>query len=603
MSMEPVSDKTRAMELSAEINDVLTYALQQNGLRVVRGVCLKNSSEADIENLMLRIYADTGLVQPFEQGIQMVRAGETLELRELRVLLNGAYLASLTERVSCTLRIEVCQGELCLAEVQRDITALAYDEWPGLKYFPDLLAAFVTPNHPVIAELLRAASKWLEQWTGRPSLEGYQCQDANRVKQMAAAAYAAIQEKNITYANPPSSFETVGQRVRLCDTVMEQRLGTCMDMTLLYASVLEAMGLNPVLVLMRGHIFAGVWLVEESFSDPVMDDPSQIEKRMANGIHEMLVVECTAMCAGKTFDFDEAVRRAGRNVGNYGEFQFALDVLRARRSGVRPLPMRIRTEAGYQVQQEERKEGAVTAAPEAIGYMLGSDELGTGGEATKQTQWERKLLDMSLRNLLINLRLTKAVVPLLTADVSDFEDALADGEEFQVTPRPLEWELANMNVFTAETMNDLGPYKELIALECKHKRIPSIYPEKELNSTLTKMYRSAKTSMEENGASTLYLALGLLRWFERKKGENPARYAPLVMIPIEITRKSVSKGFTLCMRDEDVQVNITLLEFLKQNFGIVIGGLSPVPVDEHGVDIKKSLQSFGMPLWKSPCGM
>ena len=85
--------------------------------------------------------------------------------------------------------------------------------------------------------------------------------------------------------------------------------------------------------MMRGHIFAGVWLVEESFSDMIMDDPSQMEKRMSKGIREMIVVECTAMCAGKGRCFDEAVTLAERNVSDYGNFAFAIDVKRARSMG------------------------------------------------------------------------------------------------------------------------------------------------------------------------------------------------------------------------------------------------------------------------------
>ena len=118
---------------------------------------------------------------------------------------------------------------------------------------------------------------------------------------MAAAVYAAIQEQNITYVEPPASFETYGQRVRLSDMIMEQHMGTCLDLTLLYAACLEAIGLNPFLIMMKGHIFAGLWLIEQSFSDMIVDDPSQLEKRMSKGIHEVIVVECTAMCAGKIF--------------------------------------------------------------------------------------------------------------------------------------------------------------------------------------------------------------------------------------------------------------------------------------------------------------
>ena len=575
------------IDLVVEVNDIITYAIYQNGLRIVRGISLKNNTEQDIENLMVKISSDSELIMPYEQGIHTLRASEEMNLSDFKILIKGDYLASLTERITCTLNVELLEGENVIAACHKDITALAYDEWPGMRYFPDYLAAFVTPNHPVIADLLQSTAKWLEKWTSQPSLEGYQCQEPNRVKKMAAAAYAAIQERNITYANPPSSFEMVGQRVRLCDTVMDQHLGTCMDMTLLYASVLEAIGLNPILVLMKGHIFAGVWLVDQSFADPLIEDPSQLEKRMASGIHELIVVECTAMCAGKTHNFETAMKMAERNVSAYGDFQFAIDVMRARRSGVRPLPVRIKGDTGYVIQHEDREEKEVTERPDDLGYTLDFNTISRTNKATKQTQWERKLLDLSMRNMLINMRLTKAVVPLLTADIEVVEDALADGEEFQVTSRPLEWDLAQINVFHAENTNQLGPYKDLIALECKHKRIPTIYSEKELNHTLTKMYRSAKSSLEENGASTLYLAMGLLRWFEKKTEDAVPRYAPIVLIPIEIIRKSASKGYTMRMRDEDAQINITMLEFLKQNYSIVIGGLNPIPTDEHGLDMKK----------------
>ena len=208
----------------------------------------------------------------------------------------------------------------------------------------------------------------------------------------------------------------------------------------------------------------------------------------------------------------------------------------------------------------------------------------TKDHLTKRSNWERKLLDLSLRNMLINMRMTKSVVPLLASDVSVLEDALSDGEEFQVMPRPAEMGLPKDGVYI-EMLSNLGTFEDYINLESKHHRLHSLYNEKELNSSLTKIYRSAKTSMEENGASTLYLALGLLRWFEGKS-EVP-RYAPVVMIPIEIVRKSAKKGYAMHMRDEDAQINITLLEFLKQNYDIHINGLTPPPEDEHGLDIPR----------------
>lgn len=584
-TVENIKKSKSGLELDVDIDDVITYAIQQNGGEIVRDICIHNITEGDIENLTVQVNSDTALIELYELGIQKIRAGEEIHLKEIKLKINGDYLASLTERITCSLRFCVYFEEELLVSDKKDIVALAFDQWPGLKYTPEILAAFSMPNHPVITSLIQLASQYLEKWTSDPSLAGYQYNDINRVKQMAAAAYAAIQQKNITYANPPSSFEIFGQRIRLADAVLDQHLGTCIDMTLLYVACLEAMGLNPIMVMMHGHIFAGVWLVDDSFSDTIMDDPTHLEKRMANGIHELLVVECTAMNAGKICEFDKAVKLAESNVSDYRNFEFVIDVARARSMGIRPLPVRIMAETGYVVLHKDRSEEDVTNAPSEMGVTFDLNNLGEVEKATKLTQWERKLLDLSLRNMLINLRFTKAVVPLLCSNVSILEDALNDGDEFQVLPRP-----DNMQVkggeLPVEALVDLGPFQEFIEFECKHKKLHSFYSEKELSSCLTKMYRSAKTSLEENGASTLYLALGLLRWTEGKK--SPAvRYAPIILLPIDITRKSASKGYTMRMRDEDAQINITLLEFLKQNYGIQIKGLNPLPTDESGLDLPK----------------
>ena len=583
---EAISTNETSLQLTYDVDDILSYATVHNGNHIVRDICIKNISDADLDHLVVKISSDDGLVEDYKFGIQKIKPDEELHFKNLDIGMNVVDLASLTERCQCRLTINVWSEALLLVSGTTNITVLAFDQWPGLQYTPELLGAFVMPNHPVVASLLLLASKYLEQWTGDPSLAGYQFDDANRVKHMAAAAYAAIQQKNITYAEPPASFEEFGQRIRLADALLDQHLGTCMDMTLLYVACLEAMGLNPVMVMMNGHIFAGVWLIEESFADMIMDDPSQLEKRMSKGIHEIIVVECTAMCAGKTRSFDEAVALAARHVSDYAAFAFVIDVKRARSMGIRPLPVRMRTADGFTVSHEDRQENEITNAPKDIGDMFDLPDVVEKEKVTKLRQWERKLLDLSLRNMLINMRLTKAVVPLLSSDVSILEDALADGEEFQVLPRPTDMSVAGDGKVPVEALGDLGPFAEFIALEGKHRRLHSLYSESELNSCLTKMYRSARTSMEENGASTLYLALGLLRWFENKK-DAAVRYAPIVLIPIDIIRKSASKGYVMRMRDEDAQINITLLEFLKQNFEIQIHGLNPPPSDEHGVDLPK----------------
>lgn len=595
---EPVKDN---IQISVETDDVINYAIQQNGGKIVRDICIKNLSETDIDNLIIKISSDNELINQSEMGVQKLRAEEELHLKDINININGDYLASLTERVTCSLRFVVYIEDNEAASAINEVVALAFDQWPGLKYTPEILAAFSMPNHPVIINLIKIASQYLEKWTGNPSLAGYQFGGYDRIKQMAAAAYAAIQKNNITYANPPSSFEELGQRIRLADAVLDQHLATCMDMTLVYVACLEAMGLNPIMVFVRGHIFAGVWLVEESFSDTIVDDPSQLEKRMANGINEMLVVECTTMCSSQICDFDEAVKIARNKVSDYGNFGFAIDVARARSLGIRPLPIRVKTDMGFVIEHNDRTDAEVAVKPDKLGETFDLSNLESGTKTTKQLQWERKLLDLSLRNMLINLRFTKAVVPLLCSSVSMLEDSLSDGEEFKVLSRPDNMTVSGEGGIPIEAITNLGPFKEFIELEGKHKRLHSFYTEKELNLSLTKIYRSAKSSMEENGASTLYLALGLLRWTESSKS-SVVRYAPIILLPVDISRKIANKGYAMRMRDEDAQINITLLEFLKQNYDVKIAGLNPLPTDNHGLDLPKifAIMRHGimsMPMW------
>ena len=49
--------------------------------------------------------------------------------------------------------------------------------------------------------------------------------------------------------------------------------------------------------------------------------------------------------------------------------------------------------------------------------------------------WERKLLDLSTRNSLLNLKFKGTCIPLFVPALSDLEDNLADNKEFRIIAR------------------------------------------------------------------------------------------------------------------------------------------------------------------------
>ena len=571
------------VRLDVSLLSSVNYALQQNGISLVKSVTIENTTDVPIEHVDLHISASPAFALPFTQHIALLPPHKSVTVTAPRLLLNGEYLAGLTEKVTGLLYIRLRSEEKNIATDHVETTVFAFDQWHGLGLYPELLASFVTPNHPALASLLSRATEYLGKWTGDTSMDGYQSQDPNRVLQQAAAIFTAIKEEAIAYAVPPASFETAGQRVRLCDTLLQQKLGTCLDLALLYAACLEAAGLHPLLITAPGHIFTGLWLEDRMFPECIQDDYSLVTKRLASGVNEIAVVETTCVTTGKDLSFDDA-RAAAEQLMAAGRTEYILDVHRARMSGISPLPYRVQGSNGWEISHKAPVRKENPAAPAALDAAVTPAADTCDSDIPKKLQWERKLLDLGMRNTLINLRLTKTQLPILTNSLDELENALADGSDFTILPKPADLQLED---FSFETLCERNA-AEIIRAEFENKRLRSVLTDSELKTTVKGLYRTAKTALEENGANTLYLALGMLRWFENKRSTK-ARYAPVILVPIEMVRKSAAQGYVIRLRDDEPQMNITLLEKLKQDFGIMVNGLDPLPADEHGIDIRRVL--------------
>ncbi|MFD0716050.1 DUF3320 domain-containing protein [Paenibacillus sp. GCM10027626] len=566
-------------------SETINYAMQQNHVPVVKEIVLTNTTEEAIYGITVKLTAEPQFAYEWSKACDLP-AGQSVALGAIKLQMSASFLGELSERIAGTLTLAVQHGDSILLEERGSISVLAFDEWSGLAILPEMVAAFVTPNSSHVTQVVREAADILGKWSASPAFTAYQSKDPNRVRLQAAAIYAALQNKGIAYSVAPPSFEAIGQRVRLPETVFAHRIGNCLDLSLLYAACLEAIGLHPLLVFTEGHAFAGVWLEEETFSESVQDDLSLLTKRVAAGINQICVVESTAFVEGEAISFDGAVALAEAHLQDHEKFACLVDIRRARAAAIRPLPLRTGTNDGWRIEQTERRETANTAAPQLLDVLEKPREVDSLSPLSRQKHWERRLLDLTLRNSLLNFRLTKSSIPVITAQLGDLEDALADGEEFQLLGRPGDWQDNGRDAQLFQSINADHPFAHLLREEFIRKRLRVDLNEVDLERRLVHIYRSAKSALEENGANTLYLALGLLKWYESPASELP-RYAPIVLIPVEIIRKSSRQGYVVRARDEEPQMNITLLEMLKQDFGIGIEGLDPLPQDEKGIALKQ----------------
>lgn len=176
---------------------------------------------------------------------------------------------------------------------------------------------------------------------------------------------------------------------------------------------------------------------------------SWTKKRTATGINEIALVEATSMNAGKTTSFDQAIAAANFHLVKEEDFILFIDVKRARFSGIRPLPQRVKTDSGWEIIKEETPTPRESLTPEDLHHQP-ETEPAEPTRFSKQKLWERKLLDLSLRNNLLNLRTTRNTI-------------------------------------------------QLLAINLTNKKLRTYLNDTELQSALTKLYRSSRLSLEENG--------------------------------------------------------------------------------------------------------
>ncbi|SDQ91835.1 DUF3320 domain-containing protein [Virgibacillus salinus] len=572
-----------------EYDKKVSFALQQNHVPVIKFLAIKNASIHTLNDIKIEIIANPNFSDSYSMNIEELDAGEIIEVHP-DLFLSFDFLSSLDEEVTGHLQLKITSGEQELYKEYLPIDILSFDSWPGSSVLPEIIASFITPNRPFIMEIVKQASEILEKNTGNNAMDGYQSGDPNRALAQLSAIFSAIQSHQIAYANPPASFEQEGQKIRFPDMIKQHKLATCLDSTLLFAACAEAIGLHPIVVFLQGHAFPAFWLKEYCSSESFQDDKSILTKNMASGISELIVVESTLL-TNMDATFKSAVQSAKNSLDKQDSFHYFIDVRRARIGQVKPFSLKI--DKGAMIKGAAEVEGPVKPNKNYGVEQLDiipdneSDSNELGQQEDKVTYWQNRLIDMSLRNNLLNFRLHTQGIPVVSSDLAQTEDILAMGKKVFIEPLPNEWR---------NKARDFRDQKELLQSQIlqedmQNNRLRSTLTDTKLEKELVKLYRKAKNTLEESGANSLFVALGFLKWYD-PKSQTQERFAPILLLPVDLVRMSAKKGYYIRARDEEVQINISLIEYLKQKFGIDASRLYDIPIDDHGADVKKVLTTM-----------
>ena len=572
----------RVVSLRYRTRQRVNFASAQNDVAIIERLEVDNRTEEALTDVRITLRAAPPIVREKVWTIDRIGSEEEFAVRDISTPLDIERLAGLDEAELGELEFRLeAKGRPTIIDRCR-IDLLARDEWGGVRDMAQILAAFVSPNDPAVAVVVKDAARLLQSAGHDGSMNGYQSGDPRRAYLMAASIWSAVTGLGLTYAEPPASFEREGQKIRGPRRITSEGLATCLDSTLFLAAAFEAAGLNPVVLFSHGHAWVGVWLCKKDFGH--VTEPDAVAVRKAIQAREFASIETTLLTHRPSVGFDQAVDQGRRRLSENRdpEFVVAVDIRRSRAARVRPL-------ASHQVLGPSEPDSSDEVAPAPLPPMPDFGLLPSEiSEETPETphdrveRWQRKLLDLSLRNRLLNYRDSKQTLPLRCPNVGSLEDALAAGKKFRGFSLTDEDPVGDRTVSPEDAQRI---EEELILDAFDRSQLAVPLTAQDMNARLLTLYRRARSDLQEGGTNTLFLAAGFLRW-KKTEGDTRSYRAPLVLVPVKLERRSAQAPFRIAHHEDDVRLNLTLLEFLKRDFDLRIPELEgELPRDESGIDL------------------
>jgi hypothetical protein len=371
--------------------DKLNYAMLHNKSEIFEKFVLRRKSGhiAPIYQVTVRVelYLAAPSACSWEKTFDVAQSDEPLLHSEIHLPLISDLQRSLRYSLLTNLKIRIEYRQRCYYQETFSVELLAIDEWRDDDMSRVWLPSFVLPGDPTVPKIIDDAQRYLttlvdEYDTG---FEGYQ--RINRTVEVlpgkapqpgpspmevvdfqVRAIWSTLWLDNaLRYINEPPTYTLRSQRIRPPSTVIAERRGTCIDLTLMLAACLEYIDVYPVIFLLRGHAMPGFWRdpaerrrfslgLSPSDTDPMANAPPSVGGTAARGRRApwffdqsrfpdiRKLIDSGALVPIETTDLahNSGFKRAREHAYERilaGRFESMMDVRLAREHGVTPLPL------------------------------------------------------------------------------------------------------------------------------------------------------------------------------------------------------------------------------------------------------------------------
>ncbi len=217
-------------------------------------------------------------------------------------------------------------------------------------------------------------------------------------------------------------------------------------------------------------------------------------------------------------------------------------------------------------------------------------------------KWKEKLIDLSKRNRLLNFKFSKfSTLRIIDEQPPEIYKALVQ-ELHSLEFLPIKENIENLPEQEKKSLEELNEGIEFNAQEFKEydikqlskkhsdKYLQTKLPLQDLNKTLGKISTTARSTNDDLGYNVLFLALGSVIWYEKDNSNEPME-APVLLVPVEIKRKSIGQPYTIKYNEDSVILNPALTLKLKRDFGINLEDINLDEEELNPIDIFVKIQN------------
>ncbi len=307
----------------------------QNGRNFVSKIVLHNEGKGMVRNFSISYQIPDYVPWTTEETHAEIRPGQTIvklfypQLPSKVTQLSNQTTATLETKIRWFDKPGEPHEEILRSNIElRGVNEVEYTDLPASELLTwydmfissPFVAAMVTPNDPVVKEY----AALLTQRTGGTTagIAG----GSEEIFRVMKALYDYMCDSNMRYTSDQGVPSTIGdvhttvQTVRMPRDVIITNQGLCIELALLWASVMEHLGLKTTVVFRPGHAFTLVWC--------------------GDGPTDFIPIECTAITpmavgAKGRVPFEDAVKMAAQDLREQ-KYQIWLNVQQYQAQGFRP---------------------------------------------------------------------------------------------------------------------------------------------------------------------------------------------------------------------------------------------------------------------------